>query len=412
MNTARKLIYTCVFAGYDELRPPLHPSTNLDFVCVTDDASLSVPGWEIRVLDMAAAGIEGLDATRQSRYAKILPHRMFPDYDLSLYVDSNLELIGPVEKLFAHLDEHDLVFYRHPENRCDVYDEAAACIRLSKDDPSCIEAHTARYRAAGFEGKSDPSFPTIPTAMVILRNHGNAEVVDTMEFWWREYLGGSRRDQMSLPYVLHASGQPHTLLDEYVRSNEFFEWRAHDSVQAARDARMRFVGADAVIMYSRGSSVEGLEGAIETARQAARGAFEKLAARVIKSVSRRPLGRKLAVGPSPRIGDLARLTPEAWGRSLCLSGVPIAYVTSKTADSDQKRIDGQLGRILRSHDAPTVVVAIEDLRGGISGEFLEWCGKVGALVDGQVLSNELREDRDRPPEAKLGGGDKVTFLGS
>lgn len=164
MSTARKLVYTCVFAGYDDLRPPRHPSPNVDYVCVTDDASLSVPGWEIRVLNMGAAGIEGLDSTRQSRYAKILPHRMFPDYGASLHVDSNLELIGPVETLFAHLDEHDLVFYRHPEGRANVYDEAAACIRLSKDDPSRIEAHAARYRAVGFEGKSDPRFPTIPTA--------------------------------------------------------------------------------------------------------------------------------------------------------------------------------------------------------------------------------------------------------
>ena len=37
---------------------------------------------------------------------------------------------------------------------------------------------------------------------VIVREHNDPRVIEAMNLWWKEIDNGSRRDQLSLPYVL------------------------------------------------------------------------------------------------------------------------------------------------------------------------------------------------------------------
>lgn len=202
-------------------------------------------------MDHVAKDIEA--GTRLSRFAKILPHRVLPDYDKSLYIDANLEIRGTLGPLFDQLENAPAVFYEHPEDRYDVYAEAEACIAHKKDDAELLQQHVQRYRDLGFPGRSKTEARSIPAGMLILRRHDQRDVQEAMEVWWEEYVSGARRDQLSLAYALWQAGLSHTLLKGNVRSNEFVQWHRHSAQTASRDLAKEYTAASAIILHLPGS---------------------------------------------------------------------------------------------------------------------------------------------------------------
>jgi hypothetical protein len=186
------VIYTAITGGKDALRPPLHVPPDVRCVCFTDDPSLRSDGWEIRVLD----GSEP-DPGRHARRPKLLPHLFLPEFEWSLWVDANFQIVGNLEPFLSeHLPRAPFQAFRHGERRC-AYDEVEACIAHKKACPSLLRAQAGRYREAGM-----PDGLAVVQGAVLLRRHKQANVVATMELWWHETTRGSCRDQVSLPYVL------------------------------------------------------------------------------------------------------------------------------------------------------------------------------------------------------------------
>jgi hypothetical protein len=186
------VIYTAIIGGKDVLRPPRHRVPGLGYVCFTDDPSLQSDIWEIRLL-----GKPHSDPTLVARQLKILAHRCFPDQSWSLWIDANLEIIGDLEPfLREHLPRAPFQTFRHYERRC-AYEEIEACIEHKKACPRLLRAQAARYHDAGM-----PFGLPVPHSSVVLRRHREEAVVEAMERWWGELQGGSRRDQVSLPFVL------------------------------------------------------------------------------------------------------------------------------------------------------------------------------------------------------------------
>ena len=78
--------------------------------------------------------LKGLSQVKQQRVVKICPHRYLKEYDISIWVDGNLEIVGDVRKLVDEydLDKADLYVRIHPRRNC-IYDEAEAVIKQRKD---------------------------------------------------------------------------------------------------------------------------------------------------------------------------------------------------------------------------------------------------------------------------------------
>ena len=76
----RSVVYTCLTGGYDSLKEHRYIDNDWDYVCFTDNKELLAQKkcgiWEIRPLAYV-----GADNTRSSRYHKINPHKLFPDYE-------------------------------------------------------------------------------------------------------------------------------------------------------------------------------------------------------------------------------------------------------------------------------------------------------------------------------------------
>ncbi len=208
-------------------------------------------GWIIVPLEWDPEARLGM--TRSSRLAKILPHRFLEQYDRSLYVDANLEINGSLSALFSRLDDAPIAFFAHPEDRTDIYAEADVCIRMVKDDPQVLKQQVARYRALEFDGRASEKDDAIPTGMAMLRRHNDPTVKEAMEKWWSEYLAGSARDQISLPFALRETGVKYSLIKENVRSNEWFNWRPHHKTKALKDLLRAYKQANAVVLHAPGA---------------------------------------------------------------------------------------------------------------------------------------------------------------
>ena len=120
----RKVIYTCIVDGYDELRQPLAVDPDFDYICFSNDyQQIKVGVWEIRPIPYSSK-----DKTRLSRFVKLMPHKALPEYEISIWMDANVQITGPefysaVEKAIS--DGHLISQVPHPFFDC-VYDDMRA----------------------------------------------------------------------------------------------------------------------------------------------------------------------------------------------------------------------------------------------------------------------------------------------
>jgi hypothetical protein len=85
MEGIKKVVYSVILGGYDELSPA-PKFKGWDFVVFTDDADLKADGWTKYLVDGTS------DTQKESRKYKFLSHVYLSEYDLVCYVDGNVQL--------------------------------------------------------------------------------------------------------------------------------------------------------------------------------------------------------------------------------------------------------------------------------------------------------------------------------
>ena len=195
-----KVVYTANIGGYDEVIEPEYIPKGWDFVCFTDK-DLKSKNWKIKkVLPLYK------DNTRTARKYKLLPHRWFPNYEYSLWIDSNIKIVNDINELLKTLDGFNYSTYDHSQNQLDprncIYQEGNAIFYLGqrsgnyKDDPNIIKKQLERYLLEGY-----PQNNGLVVQMQVLRRHNEKDVVKAMEEHWVELKHNSKREQLSFNYV-------------------------------------------------------------------------------------------------------------------------------------------------------------------------------------------------------------------
>lgn len=206
----RLVVYTALFGDYDDLIDPPERFESCDFVCFTDQRHLKSDTWEIRLVEDC-----DLPSAMMNRRYKILPHLYFPEYEQSLYVDTNITILkNPKELSDKYLSRFDFVVPKHFARDC-VYDEAKECIVLMKDKTENIKKQMQRYKESGF-----PSCFGLSENNILLRRHSNESVIVLMEIWWQELQKESKRDQLSLPYAMWMSDVEYNFMEESARQGK------------------------------------------------------------------------------------------------------------------------------------------------------------------------------------------------
>ena len=187
----RIAVYTCITDAYDPLYPPAYVDQRLDYFCFSESPSNVVEPWKFKCIDL-----QHLNAKDQSRYIKMHPHKVLPEYDVTLYIDGSIQIVGDIYEMVikALKLEGDIFLYDHHERNC-IYSEAAVCAHLGHDWIWTIAMQMRRYRQDGYPVNNG----LYETGVMLRRN--TDEVSKIMEYWWLEYYRGVKRDQLSLTYV-------------------------------------------------------------------------------------------------------------------------------------------------------------------------------------------------------------------
>lgn len=199
-NANRLVVYTIVFNGYDAIFPVRNRSRGVDHILISDQDAPRGSGWTMRP---PPPELETLSAAEKNRWCKFFPHRLFPDYDTSVYLDGNVQLLNPLNAFVDALQaqEAGIGLFKHPD-RISLSEELDACVALGKLLPAVAEK--VAVRIAQYEEKMELSEKPLTENGVIFRDHAAPHLDDAMEHWWHEYRL-VHRDQIALPWVLGQS---------------------------------------------------------------------------------------------------------------------------------------------------------------------------------------------------------------
>lgn len=219
------VIYTCIINSYDTLLQPQVVEEGIDYICFVGKGEQHPErdgAWIIRELPLSFG-----NAALDSRYPKMNPHELLPDYDCSVWIDGNILIkdgtLGRCarEKAAAGIKYSGVV---HPVRDC-VYEEAKVC-RALKYISWC-----QLLRIWHFLYSHDfPRHAGLMENNLIFRRHKDSTIIDFDKLWWSMVVDFCRRDQISNGFCLREMGLTPDLFlgpGQNTRNNPGFEYRLH-----------------------------------------------------------------------------------------------------------------------------------------------------------------------------------------
>lgn len=217
----KKVCYTAVTGCYDKVADPIVVTPGFDYICFTDHP-FSSNIWKCLPIP---SELQWLSNVKKQRVLKICPHRFLKEYDLSVWIDGNISVVGRLDEFVQQYDFKDGTFFSrvHPSRNC-IYDEAEACMRYKKDSASIIEKQIKRYREEGYPAKAG-----MVETCILLRLHNESECKMIDDAWAVELLNESHRDQLSFNYVCWKNNflPCHLVHELKVNGSKYFRIRRH-----------------------------------------------------------------------------------------------------------------------------------------------------------------------------------------
>lgn len=202
----RIAVYSCYFGFHEPLNPTATGAgVGYDRLVVTDHAALNLPGVTMLRPDATMAD----DPARMSRLAKMCPHRFFRDYDWVIYIDNSAALTTPPQAIVAEIErQHDgaappgRYLFSHEKRKC-AYREARLCMVKGKISRAEYRRQVRHFKAAGFPEEQGLFMNTL-----MIQKMGDPATDAFNESWFAHFQSYSRRDQISLPFLLWEQGYP------------------------------------------------------------------------------------------------------------------------------------------------------------------------------------------------------------
>ena len=196
----RIAVYTVVFGKYDSfLEPYCHPD-NIDYYLITDqEVDINKTSWIKMDISAFESELKGMTNAEKNRFFKMNPFDVFPDYQYSIYVDGNVQIITDLSEYIYRLGSCGIAAHMHSSRDC-VYEESKAIVFAKKETQENMDRHIKHLRNDRF-----PAHYGMLECNVLVRRN-NPVCKKLMEEWWKEFLTYSKRDQISIPYVLYKNG--------------------------------------------------------------------------------------------------------------------------------------------------------------------------------------------------------------
>ena len=211
------VVYTCISGSYDSLKDVVKKESNIDYICFTNQ-DIESETWEIRKIPKY---LESLEQTKIARCVKILPHLFLPEYEISVWVDGNIQVLGNINKFISENIFNYFSISKHPDRIC-TYEEAKAVINLNKDNSDIVNKQIEKYRNNEF-----PENNGMVQSGIIIRKHNDKECIDISKRWWNEVKKWSKRDQLSFNYSIWNKDVKIDIMKPSIISSEYFQIWTH-----------------------------------------------------------------------------------------------------------------------------------------------------------------------------------------
>lgn len=219
----KKAIYTSVVGKYDSLTNPKYIIPNWDYICFSNNIKKKKGSiWEIRPIPFKHS-----NNTILSRYPKMNPHIVLKEYEYSLWIDANIEILDDfVEQRLNELIGNEIILslIPHPYRDC-IYKEAKYCIDRDRDSRMIIEKQVAFLKKEKY-----PENNGLFENGLIFRYHTDPKITSMDKEWWKIYLRFSKRDQLSLCYLIWKNNihcEPFTSIGFSVRNIPSIRFTPH-----------------------------------------------------------------------------------------------------------------------------------------------------------------------------------------
>lgn len=209
----RLAVYTALTGGYDTLRQPERVREDVDYFCFSNDIHEErIGAWRIRSIPF-----EDRDPVRVSRFPKLNPHLVLPEYEASIYVDANVLVTDELDEAMNHAvaSGTTCAMVPHPDRK-GTFEEGLFVLRHSMGEPFKVYRQMRNLIRSGFRDDAG-----LFVCSVIFRRHLDPKVIAFSEAWWRGFQAGAKRDQLSvMPSLSEAGLRPEVLVSpDYVRAN-------------------------------------------------------------------------------------------------------------------------------------------------------------------------------------------------
>ena len=190
---AKIVIYTCIIGKYDTPCDDFEKREGYDYKLYSDIA-INTNSWNSYIIKLANS--DELGETKCQRYIKTHPFEFLDDYDVVVYIDANTRID---DKLYRYIEtnmENPITFKVHPKRKC-IYEELKeCCIRMKEDQKMC------NFLYSRYENERYPAKNGLFENNIIISHPKDPNVQEIFRRWWDEINMYSKRDQLSLNYVL------------------------------------------------------------------------------------------------------------------------------------------------------------------------------------------------------------------
>jgi len=202
------VVFTAQFGRADLVMPPTSQVHGVEFLVLTDEPMRVPRPWRIREVEIPH-GIS--DPRLKNRWCKLHASEILADFDVSLYVDTHIQVVGDLGPLLGEFLRSGATvgLLRHPHSRS-VEDEVARGVRTGRigrsDHAANWPTQLERHCAAGFSDDLGVYYAT-----VVMRRHRGDRIAELEHAWWDDLSHGVLRDQVALPFALWSTGVPHQI---------------------------------------------------------------------------------------------------------------------------------------------------------------------------------------------------------
>lgn len=191
-KTNSNVIVTCLTGDYEKPTDGFKKENGFDYILFCDK-EIETKSWECVVVEFKDGN--NLSHTKKQRFVKTHLCELLGEYDLVIYVDANTIID---KKLYDYINKHKnnvVTFKKHARN-C-VYKEIEACRKIGKENNEVLDIVKKRL-----EEEKYPKNNGLFENNIIVLKPNDENVNRLMRLWWNEIYYYSKRDQLSLNYVI------------------------------------------------------------------------------------------------------------------------------------------------------------------------------------------------------------------